>query len=70
VPGAHVELRAELDVLVLLANTPHPLDDRAAYTATTVAVEARLADRPDDDPLRTTTPERERAFQNTDEVRR
>jgi urea carboxylase-associated protein 2 len=69
-PGTHVELRAELDVLVLLANTPHPLDDRADHTATTVRVEARMADRPDDDPLRTATPERERAFQNTDEVLR
>ena len=69
-PGAHVDLRAELDVLVLLANTPHPLDDRDAYTATTVTVEARMVERPADDPLRTATPERERAFQNTDEVLR
>ena len=28
-PGTYVELRAELDVLVTLANTPHPLDERA-----------------------------------------
>jgi urea carboxylase-associated protein 2 len=69
-PGAHVDLRAEVDVLVLLANTPHPLDDRATYAASTVTAEAWLADRPADDPLRTATPERERAFQNTDEARR
>lgn len=69
-PSTHVDLRAEVDVIVLLANTPHPLDDRDAYTATTVAVEASVADRPADDPFRTATPERERAFQNTDEVRR
>jgi urea carboxylase-associated protein 2 len=69
-PGTHVELRAKLEVLVLLANTPHPLDDRAEYTATTVTAEAWLAPRPVADPLRTATPERERAFQNTDEVLR
>ena len=27
-PGAAVELRAELDVIVVVANVPHPLDDR------------------------------------------
>jgi urea carboxylase-associated protein 2 len=69
-PGTHVDLRAEVDVLVLLANTPHPLDDRETYTASTVTVEAWRAERPADDPLRTATPERERAFQNTDEARR
>ena len=36
-PARAVELRAELDVLVLLANVPHPLDDRPDYTASTGA---------------------------------
>ena len=31
-PARHVELRAELDVIVLLANVPHPLDDAARRT--------------------------------------
>jgi urea carboxylase-associated protein 2 len=67
-PGTHVDLRAEVDVLVLVANTPHPLDDRPEYTATTVRATARWAERPSPDPLRTATPERERAFLNTDQV--
>ena len=35
-PGTHVDLRAELDVLVTLANTPHPLDDRPGYHSSRV----------------------------------
>lgn len=69
-PGTHVELRAEMDLLVLLANTPHPLDDRDAYTATPVRVTAHRSVRPSPDPHRTSTPERERAFLNTDELLR
>jgi urea carboxylase-associated protein 2 len=65
-PGTAVELRAELDVIVALANTPHPLDDRATYTASTVRVTAWRAARPDPDPWRATTPERLRAFENTE----
>ena len=65
--GTHVQLRAEMDVLVVLANTPHPLDDRPDYTATTVRLTAWRAPRPDVDPFRATSPERLRAFQNTEE---
>jgi uncharacterized protein len=71
-PGRHVDLRAEMDVLVLLVNTPHPLDSRAAYTTTPVR---GIAWRPDPgagagpgpraDPGAATTPERARAFENT-----
>ena len=32
-PGAHVELRFEMDTLVVLSNTPHPLDPGAALRA-------------------------------------
>jgi urea carboxylase-associated protein 2 len=67
-PGAHVELRAELDVLVALANVPHPLDRRPAYEATPVRVTAWHAPRPDDDPFRASTPERLRAFLNTEAI--
>lgn len=69
-PGTYVELRAEVDVLLLLAVTPHPLDTRPAYTVTPVRCTAWRAPRPDDDPRRTSSPERERAFQNTDELLR
>jgi uncharacterized protein len=67
-PGVEVTLRAELDVVVVLANVPHPLDPRPAYTASTVRCTAWLADRPADDPLRVSSPERRRAFENTDDL--
>ncbi len=37
-PGNVVELRAEMNVLVVLANTPHVLDPRPTYTCTPVRV--------------------------------
>ena len=68
--GAHVDLRAEMDVLVTVANTPHPLDDRSAYTATPVRCVAWIGPDTvaDSDPFRSATPERLRAFENTDEL--
>ena len=64
---ARVELRVELDLIVLLANTPHPLDDRPTYTGGPVRVGAWHAARPADDPWRATSPERLRAFLNTED---
>jgi urea carboxylase-associated protein 2 len=67
-PGDFVELRAEMDVLVVLANTPHPLDDRRGYTATPVRVLAwRGSLTGEADALRMATPEALRAFQNTED---
>jgi len=71
-PGAYVDMRAEMDVIVTVANTPHPLDDRAEYTSTPVrclawVLNASAADAAASDPYRTSSPERLRAFQNTDE---
>lgn len=68
-PGAYVELRSETAIVVLVSNTPHPLDDRAAYTVTPARCTAWAATHDDPDPFRT-TPERERAFLNTDAHRR
>jgi urea carboxylase-associated protein 2 len=66
--GAVLELRAEMPVLVVLANTPHVLDDRPEYQATPVRVLAwRGPATPEDDPIRTATPEGLRAFQNTED---
>ena len=67
VPGAVVELRAEVDLLVLLAVTPHPLDERSTYEGSPVRCTA-WRDEPagPDDPARASTPERTRAFLNTD----
>jgi urea carboxylase-associated protein 2 len=70
VPGAYVELRAELPVLVVLADSPHPIDDRPSYRATPVRCTAWCASHPDPDPCRATSPERQRAFENADEHRR
>ena len=63
--GTHVELRAEMDVFVTLANTPHPLDDRAVYTSTAVECVAWLPTAANQ-PSPPATPERRRAAQNTE----
>ncbi|MDX6691079.1 MAG: uncharacterized protein QOG15_2536 [Solirubrobacteraceae bacterium] len=65
-PGCHVELRAELPLVVLVANVPHPIDPRVEYTCTTLQIVAwRGAATSRDDELWTSTPELERAFENT-----
>jgi uncharacterized protein len=67
-PGAHVELRAEMNVLVVMANTPHVLDDRRGYNATPVRILAwRGEPTPEDDPVRNATPEGLRAFLNSED---
>jgi urea carboxylase-associated protein 2 len=64
--GTCVDLRAELDVLVSVANVPHALDQRAAYIATALRLTAwrgeptRLGD-----PRRVTSPEIQRAYEST-----
>ncbi|MEV4597522.1 urea amidolyase associated protein UAAP1 [Amycolatopsis sp. NPDC049253] len=65
-PGASVDLRIELPVIVLLANTAHPLDPREGYTVSPLRVLA-WRDRPTgpDSPEWTHTPEAQRAFENT-----
>jgi urea carboxylase-associated protein 2 len=65
-PGGSVSLRAEMDLVVVLANTPHRLDDRSAYTATPVRVSAHSMARPAPDPFRGGSGERERLFENTE----
>ena len=65
-PGGSVSLRAEMDLVVVLANTPHRLDDRSAYTATPVRVSAYSMARPAPDPFRGGCAERERLFENTE----
>ena len=66
-PGTHVEFRAEMPLLVSVANVPHPLDDRAAYTVTPLRVTAWRGDPAgDDDPARIAGPEAERAYAATE----
>jgi uncharacterized protein len=66
--GECVELRAEMNVLLVLANTPHVLDPRPRYTCTDVRVTAwRGPVTPEDDPVRNASPEAVRAFQNVED---
>ena len=61
--GSHVELRAELNTLVILSNTPHPLDPRPQYAPKPVALELRSGEpAAADDPCRRSRPENERGF--------
>jgi urea carboxylase-associated protein 2 len=67
-PGRSVVLRAEMDVIVVIANCPHVLDPRAGWTVTPLRATAwRGAVTGEDDPVRTATPEGLRAFQNVED---
>ena len=67
-PGQQVTLRAEMDLIVMLANCPHVLDPRPDYTVTPVrALAWRGPATPADDPIRNATPEGLRAFLNVEE---
>ncbi len=66
--GRSIVLRAEMHVIVVLANCPHVLDGRLPYTVTPVRVSAwRGPATAPDDAIRTATPESVRAFLNVDE---
>ena len=67
--GEYVEFRAEMNVLVVIANTPHVLDDRPEYTATPIrALAWRGVPAGDqEDGVRNASPECIRAFQNVDD---
>jgi urea carboxylase-associated protein 2 len=65
--GAHVELRAELNTLVVLSNTPHPLDPSRNYAPKPVALEIHGgAPASVDDACRRSRPENERGFRLTE----
>lgn len=69
--GAHVELRFEMDTLVLLHTCPHPLDPSPTYAPKPVRVELFEAQPvADDDFCRTSRPENGRGFENTELYRR
>ncbi len=62
-PGRSLTLRAEMNLIVVLANCPHRLDPRPVYTVTPVRASAwRGATTPVDDPIRNASPEGRRAF--------
>lgn len=66
-PGDFIDLRAEMNVLVVLSNCPHPLDTSRGYDPKPIRVVAwNSPNPPPDDFCRTGTAEAIRGFQNTD----
>jgi len=67
-PGREVVLRAEMELIVILANCPHVLDPRAQWSVTPLRATAwRGPVTPADDPVRNAAPEGLRAFLNTED---
>lgn len=67
-PGREVTLRAEMDVIVVIANCPHVLDPRPEWSATPLRATAwRGPVTTEDDPIRNATPEGQRAFLNVED---
>jgi len=69
--GRSVVLRAEMDVIVVIANCPHVLDPRPEYTVTPLRLTAwRGPVTPVEDPVRNATLEGQRAFMNAEDYYR
>ena len=68
-PGDFIELRAEMNVLAILSNCPHPLDPSPTYDPKPIRAIAWNSPAPAaNDSCRTGNPEAIRGFQNTDAV--
>lgn len=66
-PGAYVDLRAEMDLIVALSNCPHILTSAKTWQAEPIRFQVWTAPAAAaDDPCRTGTEEAVRAFENTD----
>lgn len=66
--GREVLLRAEMDLIAVLANCPHVIDPRPEWSVTPLRVTAWQGPvTPADDPVRGATPEGLRAFLNTED---
>jgi urea carboxylase-associated protein 2 len=69
--GGYVDLRFEMDSLVLLHTCPHPLDSAAEYPRHPVLLQfSKAAPLADDDFCMNSRPENGRGFANTDLYRR
>jgi urea carboxylase-associated protein 2 len=67
-PGRAIVLRAEMELIVVLANCPHVLDPRPEYSVTPLRATAWRGEvTPEADPARNATPEGLRAFLNTED---
>ena len=65
--GTYLELRAEMNVLVILSTCQHPLDPNPHYEPKPVQLSIRKVAAPSpDDPCRMSRPENERGFVLTD----
>lgn len=65
-PGKHITIKAELPLVLLVANVPHVLDPRDDYTVTRLRITAwRDTPTAATEALWSSTPEGERAFMNT-----
>ncbi len=68
-PGDFIDLRAEMNVLAVLSNCPHPLDPSSTYDPKPIRAIAWNSPAPTaDDLCRTGNSEAVRGFQNTDAV--
>lgn len=68
-PGAYIDLRAEMNVLVALSNTPHPLHPGTTYDPKPLRLVVwRSPPSAPDDLCRTFSDEARRGFRNTDEL--
>jgi uncharacterized protein len=66
-PGGFVQLRAEMNTLVVLSCTPHPMDPRPSYGPKPVSLCIRSGvPASNDDPCRLSRPENARGFQLTE----
>jgi urea carboxylase-associated protein 2 len=66
-PGAFIDLRAEMHVLVALSNTPHPLCPSPTYDPQPIRLVVWQSPPPaSDDRCRTSSEEARRGFRNTD----
>jgi urea carboxylase-associated protein 2 len=65
--GSHVDLRFEMNTLVVLSNTPHPLDPSPSYKPAPIELISGEARAPGpDDPCRVSRPENGRGFALTE----
>lgn len=67
-PDRTLLLRAEMDLIVVLANCPHVIDPRTEYSVTPLRATAWRGDvTAADDAVRNATPEGQRAYLNTED---
>jgi urea carboxylase-associated protein 2 len=66
-PGAYVDLRFEMNTLLIISSDPHPLDPSTVYAPKEIQLTAwHSRPAPRNDPCRTRCPENERGFRNTE----